>query len=318
MGLEAAPDPPMARHALVTGGRGFLGTWLCRTLAAAGWSVESLDVCSGRAGNSPLVLAGTVISRLVDITQDFEVCARPDVVFHLASIASPPRYQQRPIDTLLVGSEGTRRALDVARRHGARFLLASSSEVYGDPLEHPQREDDWGHVNPIGPRSMYDESKRFSEALTSAYRSESGVDTGIVRIFNTYGPGMSSDDGRMIPEFIQAALAGRPLPVTGDGSQTRSLCYVEDTISALLQMADSGHSGPINIGNPEERTVASIACDVNAATGNDAGIAWVDKREDDPRRRCPVVQRAALVLGWAPSVSWADGLDRTIEWFARA
>src|SRR5690606_1656762 len=222
------------------------------------------------------------------------------------------------IETLRVGSVGTERALALARDKGARFVLASTSEVYGDPQVHPQPEDYWGHVNPIGPRGVYDEAKRFAEALVTAYRSTHEVDTGIVRIFNTYGPRMRPGDGRAIPTFIRQALAGEPVTVSGDGSQTRSVCYVDDLVAGILALADSELAGPVNIGNPCEQSVLRIAEDVLTATGSSSPIEFVGRPVDDPEVRRPDTTRARTELGWEPRVDWQEGLQRTVDWFAEA
>jgi dTDP-glucose 4,6-dehydratase len=227
-------------------------------------------------------------------------------------------YLQLPIHTLKVGSIGTGHALGLAKEKGARFLLASTSEVYGDPQQHPQREDYWGHVNPVGPRGVYDEAKRFAEALTTAYRTTHAVDTSIVRIFNTYGPRMRPRDGRAIPTFVRQALAGEPVTVAGDGSQTRSVCYVDDLVRGILALAASGDAGPVNIGNPSERTVLQIAEDVIAATGSRSPIEFVERPVDDPTVRRPDTTRARELLGWEPAVGWAVGLERTVDWFRGA
>jgi dTDP-glucose 4,6-dehydratase len=238
-----------------------------------------------------------------------------DLVMHLASPASPLHYLRLPIETLRGGSIGTMNALELAQAHRARFLLASTSEVYGDPLVHPQTEGYWGNVNPVGPRSVYDEAKRFAEAATAAYRRDRGVDTAIARIFNTYGPRMRLDDGRAVPAFAKQAFTERPLTVAGDGSQTRSLCYVEDTVEGLLALAASGHPGPMNIGNDAEITVLELARTVRDLAGSDCPILFVDLPEDDPRLRRPDTGLARDVLGWSPRVSLADGLTRTLAWF---
>jgi dTDP-glucose 4,6-dehydratase len=224
-------------------------------------------------------------------------------------------YLAYPVETLRAGSLGTFHALELARSHHARFVLASTSEVYGDPLEHPQREEYWGHVNPIGPRSVYDESKRFAESATMAYRSAHGVDTGIVRIFNTYGPRMRTDDGRAVPAFLSQALTGAPITVAGDGSQTRSLCYVTDTVAGILAMAGSVHAGPVNLGNPAEVTVLELAERIITMARSSSPIEQVALPADDPRRRRPDISRARELLGWAPAVGLAEGLERTLEWF---
>ena len=262
-------------------------------------------------------LVGDPGFRLVqcDVTDYVHVPGDVDLVLHFASPASPIDYLKLPIHTLKVGSIGTHHALGLAKDKGARFVLASTSEVYGDPQVHPQAESYWGHVNPVGPRGVYDEAKRFAEALTVAYRAEHGVDTAIVRIFNTFGPRMRPFDGRAIPTFIRQALAGEPLTVAGDGTQTRSVCYVSDLVRGILALADSGHSGPMNIGNPHELSVLQIAHDVIAATGTSSGVEFVERPVDDPMVRRPDTTLATEVLGWAPEVPWPVGLERTVEWF---
>ncbi|MFC9252658.1 NAD-dependent epimerase/dehydratase family protein [Amycolatopsis thailandensis] len=306
-------------HALVTGGAGFLGSHLCELLLDTGAEVVAADNFSTSDAANVAHLLERPRFHLVsqDITAQATLPGPFDVVFHLASAASPRDYFRLPLETLRAGSYGTERALDVAARDGARFVLASTSEVYGDPHEHPQREDYWGNVNPIGPRSVYDEAKRYAEALTSAMRRERGVNTGIARIFNTYGPRMRADDGRMIPEFIGQALRGAPLTVTGDGRQTRSICYVDDTVRGLLALARSGSPGPVNLGNPQELTVLRIAEEILAVTGSTSRIEHVEAAVDDPARRCPDISRARRELGWVPEISMAEGLPRTVAWFAR-
>jgi dTDP-glucose 4,6-dehydratase len=251
-----------------------------------------------------------------DVSEGLDVDGPVDWVLHLASPASPVHYLRLPIETLMVGSRGTQHALELAERKGARFLLASTSEVYGDPLVHPQPESYWGNVNPIGPRSVYDEAKRFSEALTTAYRRERGVDTAIVRIFNTYGPRMRTDDGRAIPAFMTQALEDRPLTVAGDGSQTRSLCYVEDTVDGILALAASGHPGPVNIGSSEEVSMLELAERVRRVAGSRSPVEHVPAPVDDPKLRRPDTTLAREVLGWQPRVGLEEGLKRTLEWFA--
>ncbi|MFC5998822.1 UDP-glucuronic acid decarboxylase family protein [Quadrisphaera sp. GCM10027208] len=305
-------------RAVVTGGAGFLGSHLCEELLERGWQVVCLDnFLTGTPGNVAH-LAGRPGFELVhcDVTENTHVRGEVDLVLHFASPASPVDYLQLPIETLRVGSVGTERALVLARDKGARFVLASTSEVYGDPQVHPQPEDYWGHVNPIGPRGVYDEAKRYAEALVTAYRDTHGVDTGIVRIFNTYGPRMRPDDGRAIPTFIRQALAGEPVTVAGDGRQTRSVCYVDDLVAGVLALAGSGHPGPVNIGNPQERSVLAIAQDVIAATGSRSQVQLVERPVDDPQVRRPDTTRARELLGWEPRVSWEQGLSRTVEWFA--
>lgn len=305
-------------RAVVTGGAGFLGSHLCEELLERGWQVVCLDnFLTGTPGNVAH-LAGRPGFELVhcDVTENTHVRGEVDLVLHFASPASPVDYLQLPIETLRVGSVGTERALVLARDKGARFVLASTSEVYGDPQVHPQPEDYWGHVNPIGPRGVYDEAKRYAEALVTAYRDTHGVDTGIVRIFNTYGPRMRPDDGRAIPTFIRQALAGEPVTVAGDGHQTRSVCYVDDLVAGVLALAGSGHPGPVNIGNPQERSVLAIAQDVIAATGSRSQVQLVERPVDDPQVRRPDTTRARELLGWEPRVSWEQGLSRTVQWFA--
>jgi dTDP-glucose 4,6-dehydratase len=260
-------------------------------------------------------LAGTPGFRLVehDITRPLAGCGVVDLVAHLASPASPRHYARLPIETLEVGASGTRHALELAEAHRARFLLASTSEVYGDPAEHPQRETYWGQVNPIGPRSVYDEAKRYAEALTAAWCRSRDGDVAIARIFNTYGPRMQPDDGRMIPTFIRQALAGEPLTIQGDGTQTRSVSYVDDTVRGLLALAGSAVPGPVNIGNPEELSVREVATRIRDLVGSDSPVEYVPAAVDDPRRRCPDITLARAVLGWTPEVTLHDGLRRTIE-----
>ncbi|MGY6653855.1 UDP-glucuronic acid decarboxylase family protein [Amycolatopsis sp. TRM77291] len=304
---------------LVTGGAGFVGSHLCERLLDAGTEVVVADNFATAVMANVAHLLDRPGFRLLsrDVTGPMSAPGPFDAVFHLASAASPRDYFRLPLETLRAGSHGTERALDIAERDGARFVLASTSEVYGDPQEHPQREEYWGHVNPIGPRSVYDEAKRYAEALTSAMRRERGVNTGIARIFNTYGPRMRPDDGRMIPTFIGQALAGEPLTVTGTGDQTRSLCYVDDTVRGLIALADSDVPGPVNLGNPHELAVLRIAEEILAVTGSASRIAHIDAAVDDPARRCPDISRARRELGWEPEVPLTEGLPRTIAWFAR-
>jgi dTDP-glucose 4,6-dehydratase len=250
-----------------------------------------------------------------DVTDFVHVPGPVDLVLHLASAASPADYLRLPIETLKVGSLGTLHALGLAAEKGARFVLASTSEVYGDPQQHPQRESYWGNVNPVGPRSVYDEAKRYAEALTTAYRLSRGTDTAIVRIFNTYGPRMRPDDGRAIPTFIRQALAGEPLSVTGDGSQTRSVCYVDDTVRGILALAESDAPGPVNIGGPQELPVAELAATVLEVSGVPGSIRHIARPVDDPRVRRPDITLARELLNWEPEVQLRDGLARTIAWF---
>jgi dTDP-glucose 4,6-dehydratase len=306
------------RRAVVTGGAGFVGSWLCERLLDMGLDVVCVDnFVTGSRENTAELLRRPGFSVLEqDVSAGLPVNGPVDWVLHLACPASPVDYLRLPIETMMVGSQGTKHALELAERHGARFLLASTSEVYGDPAEHPQRETYWGNVNPIGPRSVYDESKRFAEALTMAYRNQRGVDTGIVRIFNTFGPRMRVDDGRAIPAFMSQALAGAPLTVAGDGGQTRSLCFVEDTVEGLVAMAASQHAGPVNIGSQDEMTMLGLAERVRDLTGSSSTVQFVDLPVDDPRVRRPDTTLAAELLGWQPQVSIEEGLKRTLEWFA--
>jgi dTDP-glucose 4,6-dehydratase len=309
---------PQVRRAVVTGGAGFVGSWLCEHLVERGVDVVCVDNLVTGSRDNLSALEGRPGFELVeqDVSERLPVEGPVDWVLHLACPASPVDYLRLPVETMMVGSAGTRHALDLAERTGARFLLASTSEVYGDPAEHPQPESYWGNVNPVGPRSVYDESKRFAEALTTAYRTARGVDTAIVRIFNTFGPRMRVDDGRAIPAFMSQALTGRPLTVAGDGSQTRSLCYVEDTVAGIVAMAAGQHPGPVNIGSQDEMTMLDLAERVRALAGSRSTVEFVDLPQDDPRVRRPDTRLAAEVLGWEPQVSVEEGLKRTLEWFA--
>ena len=301
---------------LITGGAGFLGSHLCETLVARGDSVVCVDdLSSGRLENIGHLRHENLEFIRADVSQGLDLPGTFDAVAHLASPASPPLYLRRPLETLAVGSAGTDHALRLAGRDGARFVLASTSEVYGDPAVHPQPEDYWGNVNPIGPRSVYDEAKRFAEALTMAHGRTLGTNVGIVRIFNTYGPRMSAADGRIVTNFIGQALTGQPLTVYGDGSQTRSFCYVDDLVRGLVAMIDSDQTGPINLGNPEEFTVGDFARLVIALTGSSSPVRHLPLPADDPTRRRPAIERAEALLGWRPQVPVTDGLARTIEWF---
>ncbi|WP_130799358.1 NAD-dependent epimerase/dehydratase family protein [Streptomyces otsuchiensis] len=312
--------PPGARRVVVTGGAGFLGSHLCRALLALGDDVVCVDnLSTGRTENiADLTPHPRFAFVEADVTEPVTVPGEVDLVLHLACAASPVDYFRMPVATLRSGGHGTYHLLCLARDKGARFVLASTSEVYGDPHVHPQHEEYWGNVNPVGPRSVYDESKRFSEAMTVAFRKEFGLGTGIARIFNSYGPAMRGDDGRVVPTFITRALAGRPLPVMGDGHQTRSLCYVDDTVAGLLALAASEEAGPVNIGSPDEITVLDLARRVVELTGGLSTVEFVENHPDDPRRRKPDIGRAEAVLGWRPRVSLADGLGRTVEWFGHA
>ncbi|WP_106401131.1 UDP-glucuronic acid decarboxylase family protein [Actinocorallia populi] len=305
-------------RAVVTGGAGFLGSHLCERLLERGVSVICMDNFLTGTPHNLIHLLGRPGFQVVecDLTDFVHVSGPVDLVLHFASAASPVDYLKLPLETLKVGALGTMHALGLAREKTARFVLASTSEVYGDPLRHPQREDYWGNVNPVGPRSVYDEAKRYAEALTTAYRHSRGADTGIVRIFNTYGPRMRPHDGRAIPTFIRQALAGEPLTVAGDGTQTRSICYVDDTVEGVLALAFSGESGPVNIGNGSETTIADLARTIRRLCGSRSPIEFVPRPVDDPSVRCPDVALARRLLGWEPRVAPEKGLARTIEWFA--
>jgi dTDP-glucose 4,6-dehydratase len=311
-------DLRSAGRAVVTGGAGFIGSWTCERLLDLGVEVVCVDNFATGSRANLGGLEGRDGFTLVeqDVSEGLHVDGDVGLVLHLASPASPLHYLALPIETLRVGSLGTMHALELARAKDARFLLASTSEVYGDPLVHPQPETYWGNVNPIGPRSVYDEAKRFAEAVTAAYRREHGVDTAIVRIFNTFGPRMRVDDGRAIPAFMSQALAGKPLTVAGDGSQTRSLCFVEDTVEGILALAASKHPGPVNIGSADEVSMLELAEQVRELAGSSSPVQHVDLPADDPKRRRADTGRAAEVLGWEPRVPLADGLKRTLAWFA--
>jgi dTDP-glucose 4,6-dehydratase len=306
------------RRAVVTGGAGFLGSHLCEQLLARDVEVVCLDNFLTGSPENVVHLMEHPGFRLVrcDVTDYVHVPGPVDLVLHFASPASPLDYLKMPIETLKVGSLGTLHTLGLAKDKGARYVLASTSEVYGDPLVHPQPEDYWGNVNPVGPRGVYDEAKRFSEALTTAYRTSQGIDTGIVRIFNTYGPRMRPADGRAIPAFIGQALSGRPLTVAGDGSQTRSICYVDDTVRGILELAASSHAGPVNIGNPDELSMLRLAQWIVELTGSSSPIEFIDLPVDDPKVRRPDTTRAEELLAWRPSVPSEEGLRRTVDWFA--
>jgi dTDP-glucose 4,6-dehydratase len=305
---------------LVTGGAGFLGSHLCDELLGRGHRVICVDnLETGSLGNIEHIRDPDRFLHLgVDIIEPYFVHEPVDFVFHLASPASPIDYLRLPLHTLKVGSYGTHHTLGLAKAKRARFLLASTSEVYGDPQEHPQPEGYWGHVNPIGPRGVYDEAKRYAEALTMAYHRQQGVDTTIVRIFNTYGARMRPHDGRAVPTFLRQALANRPITVFGDGGQTRSFCYVSDQIRGIVALAESGYHDPVNIGNPDEFTLLELAETVKRLTGSGSEIVFEALPVDDPKQRRPDITLARDLLGWTPEVSLGEGLQRTIEQFGAA
>jgi dTDP-glucose 4,6-dehydratase len=299
---------------LVTGGAGFLGSHLCDELLRRGHRVICVDnLETGSLNNIEHIRTEDFVVLNLDITETYFVEEPIDFVYHLASPASPIDYLRLPLHTLKVGSYGTHHTLGLAKRHRARFLIASTSEVYGDPEQHPQRETYWGNVNPIGPRGVYDEAKRYAEALTMAYHRQQGVDTAIVRIFNTYGPRMRPHDGRAIPTFLRQALQDRPITVFGDGSQTRSFCYVEDEIRGIIELAESGHHMPVNVGNPNEFTLLELAKEVIEVTGSRSEIVYEALPTDDPQVRQPDITLAREILGWEPKIDLHEGLKRTIE-----
>jgi dTDP-glucose 4,6-dehydratase len=299
---------------LVTGGSGFLGSHLCDALLARGNRVICVDnFDTGSLANISHLRGPSFAFLHADITDPFFVEEPVDVVYHFASPASPIDYLRLPLHTLKVGSYGTHHALGLAKLHRARFVTASTSEVYGDPQVHPQPESYWGHVNPIGPRGVYDEAKRYAEALTMAYHRQQGVDTGIVRIFNTYGPRMRPHDGRAIPTFLRQALQDKPITVFGDGSQTRSFCYVSDLIDGIIRLAESGIHQPVNVGNPHEFTLLELARTVVDVTGSRSEIVFQALPTDDPQVRQPDITLAKQLLGWEPGVELREGLKLTLE-----
>ncbi len=304
------------RRAVITGGAGFVGSRLATRMYERGWHVVVVDnLCTGDLRNLE-ALQGKPGFEVIEanVSDGIPVDGPVHDVMHFASPASPPDYLERPIETLRVGSEGTMHALKLAQAHGARFLVASTSEIYGDPLEHPQRESYWGNVNSIGPRSVYDEAKRFSEAATMAWHRHHGVDTRIIRIFNTYGPGMQTDDGRVVPNFICQALRGEALTVYGDGSQTRAFCYVDDLVEGILAVLERGDAEPFNLGSPGEFTIGQFAELVREVVGGPA-VTYHPLPTDDPKRRQPDITRAKTELGWAPQVSLREGLVPTVAYF---
>jgi len=309
----------MSQRAVVTGGAGFLGSHLCDALLGECWSVVVVDnLLTGRRANLEHLRNEPAFEFVEkDICEPFDV-GKVDYVFHLASPASPVDYHTHGIATLKVGSLGTFHALDVAHKYGAKYFVSSTSECYGDPLEHPQKETYWGHVNPIGPRSVYDEAKRFTEAVTMAYRRYHKVDTRIVRIFNTYGTRMQLNDGRVVPNFMKQALLGEDLTVYGDGSQTRSFCYVSDEIDGFLRLAKSDEHLPVNIGNPDEFTILECAQQVLKITGSKSKIRHEPLPQDDPKQRRPDITKAKQLLGWEPKINLETGLKLSLDYFKKA
>jgi dTDP-glucose 4,6-dehydratase len=306
-------------RALVTGGSGFLGSHLCERLLAEGYLVVCVDNLSTGVRENIVHLEENPDFEYVehDVTSPLQIGGRFDEVYHFASPASPKDFERIPVEILRTGSSGTHNALDLALAKDARFMLASSSEVYGDPLVHPQREDYRGNVSTTGIRSVYDEAKRYAEAATMAYHRHHGLDTRVARIFNTQGPRTRPDDGRMVPTFISQALAGRPLTVYGDGTQTRSLQYVDDLVEGVFRLMQSEESRPVNIGNPVEHPVREIAEMIVSLSGSESEIVYRPLPEDDPRRRCPDISRAREALGWEPRTPAPEGLRKTLAWFAR-
>ncbi len=302
---------------LVTGGAGFLGSHLCDRLLAEGHDVIAMDNLITGSTDNIAHLAGNRRFQFIrhDVTDYIYIKGPVDAILHFASPASPIDYLELPIQTLKVGSLGTHNALGLALAKGSRFLLASTSEVYGDPMVHPQQETYWGNVNPIGPRGVYDEAKRFAEAMTMAYHRSHGVDTRIVRIFNTYGPRMRLRDGRVVPNFVGQALRGEPLTVYGEGKQTRSFCYCLDLVDGIYRLLMSDESDPVNIGNPMELTIHDFASVINELTGNSGGICFPPLPVDDPKQRQPDITKARTILGWAPKVGLREGMEQTIAWF---
>ena len=302
---------------VITGGAGFLGATLCRELLARGQQVLVVDnLATGRVANIADLFDDPGFAFVEhDVSNPIEVDGPVEAVLHFASLASPIDYLARPIQTLKSGSLGTHNSLGLAVAKGARYLLASTSEVYGDPEVHPQPETYWGHVNPVGPRGVYDESKRFAESMATAYAQVHGVPVRIARIFNTYGPFMRPDDGRVVSNMLVQAISGIPLTIYGDGSQTRSFCFVTDLVAGLLALLDSDHEGPMNIGNPVEFTVAELATKVGEVLGTDVAVTHMDLPVDDPRQRRPDITLARTVLGWEPTVQLAEGLAITADYF---
>jgi len=302
---------------VITGGAGFLGSHLCELFLRKKYRVVCVDnLLTGREGNIRHLLSHkSFVFMKRDVGKPLGVAGAVDLVLHFASPASPVDYQEHPLETMLAGSAGTHHCLELACTKKASFLLASTSEVYGDPLVHPQTEDYWGNVNPIGVRSVYDEAKRFAEAMTMAYRRVRGLDTKIVRIFNTYGPRMRANDGRAIPNFISQALEGKPITIYGDGTQTRSFCYVSDLVDGIYRLSRSAFHQPVNIGNPREMTLREMAVVIKKMTGSRSRLIFKPFPQDDPRQRQPNISRARKVLKWGPKVGLEEGLSATVSWF---
>lgn len=306
------------KRTLVTGGAGFLGSHICEYLLQRGHEVIAIDnLSTGTVTNIEHLQGDNFKFIRHDVTEYIYCAGAIDYVIHFASPASPKDYLELPIQTLKVGALGTHKALGLAKEKEATFLLASTSEVYGDPQVHPQKEDYWGHVNPVGPRGVYDEAKRYAEAITMAYHRVHGLDTKIVRIFNTYGPRMRPNDGRAIPAFVPQALKNKPITIFGDGSQTRSFCYVNDLIDGIYRLLVSDHHEPVNIGNPNEMTIKELAETIIAVTDSKSEIVFQALPVDDPKVRQPNIEKAKSVLGWEPIVSLEEGLSKTIEWFRK-
>ncbi len=305
------------RTVVITGGAGFLGSHLCELFLRKDYRVVCVDnLLTGEEGNIRHLLPHkSFVFMKRDVGKPFNVAGAVVLILHFASPASPVDYQEHPLETMLAGSAGTHHCLELAGAKKASFLLASTSEVYGDPLVHPQTEDYWGNVNPIGVRSVYDEAKRFAEAMTMAYRRVRGLDTKIVRIFNTYGPRMRANDGRAIPNFISQALKGRPITIYGDGTQTRSFCYVSDLVDGIYRLSRSAFHQPVNIGNPREMTLREMAVVVKKMTGSKSRLIFKPFPQDDPRQRQPNISRARKILKWEPKVGLEEGLSATVSWF---
>ena len=305
---------------VITGGSGFIGSHLCERFLSDGHEVVCVDnFLTGAQSNTDHLLGKAAFSRLeCDVSESISVEGKVDAVLHFASPASPIHYMEHPLETLKVGSYATINCAELALRNKARILLASTSEIYGDPKEHPQRETYWGNVNSIGPRSVYDEAKRFAESVIMAYHRKHGLETRIVRIFNTYGPRMQLGDGRALPNFCAAAIRGEPITVFGDGSQTRSFGYVTDLVEGVCRLLASDYSDPVNIGNPDEVTIRQLVDEILELTGSSSKVIYSELPQDDPKRRRPDISRAKKVLGWEPTVSRREGLARVIEYFRTA